>query len=78
MPTITFGPTAKDTVLNEFGYSINAYGEVVDENGELAESILGEPVLASEFAGFVEVDGEPVMVRDDFNEIVAAVEARRT
>lgn len=78
MTAITFGPSAKETILNEFGYSVNAYGEVVDEDDELAESILGEPVTVSEFAGFVKIDGEPVIVRDDFNEICEAVETQRS
>lgn len=69
-PTVTFGPSAAETVIREFGWRVKN-GVIVDiQNGEPIEGFHGGPVEIENFGGIVkDEDGEPTPIRDNFADI---------
>ncbi|AGM11555.1 hypothetical protein M199_gp111 [Halogranum tailed virus 1] len=79
MPEITFGPSATETILEVFNWHVDSDGYVRDENGEYAP-VKGDSkrVTKEHVGGIVKGDdGEPVILRDNFCDIVDYVEDER-
>lgn len=72
-PTVTFGPSAIEDIIKAFNWTVDEGGVVVDEDNISAPSFHGEPVEISEVGGIVNVDGEPVLIRDNFADMVEYV-----
>ena len=68
-PEITFGPSATETVLEEFGKTVDEEQYIIDkETEERVESYYkGEEIHIDEFGGVIE--GSVGFIKDDFAEI---------
>lgn len=77
-PTITFGPSAAETVIQPFGWETDAEGTITDESGEPVDATDGEPIEITELGGIVpDESGEPTPIRDDFVSISEFVKSRQ-
>lgn len=77
-PTITFGPSAAETVIEEFGWEVDEEGYITSESDVRVAATDGEEIQVEDLGGIVEDDsGNPVPLRDDFLSIVNHVIDRK-
>ena len=75
-PTVTFGPTAAETILTELGFDVNEDGIIIDETGDPVPTINHPKVAIEDLGGFVESENETIIpVKDDFTEIHEVVKS---
>ncbi|WP_152418124.1 MULTISPECIES: hypothetical protein [unclassified Haloferax] len=72
-PEITFGPSATETVLEQFGKTVDEENYIIDQETEEREKSYykNEEIHIDEFAGVIE--GSVGFIKDDFTEIHAYV-----
>lgn len=77
MVELTFGPSAAETVLDQFGYEVNDEGVIVyQEDGEPAKTYSGHTITIDELGGIVKnEDGYAVPIRDNFVDIADYVKS---
>ena len=68
-PEITFGPSAAETVLEQFGKTLDEDNYIIDQESEKRVKSLykGEEIHIDEFGGVVE--GSTEFIKDDYAEI---------
>lgn len=65
-PNITFGSSASETVLEQFGKTVDDEGYIIDEEtGERVTTRKGEEIKIGEFGGIGK--GSQIFVKKDFN-----------
>ena len=75
-PDITFGPSAIETVLEQFGKTVDDEGYIVDEEtGEREESNLDNEVTIEDLGGIGK--GSIVFVENDFASVSEYVESKQ-
>lgn len=77
MTEITFGESASRYVIDTLGYSLDPEGYII-EDGERVEDLCGEEVHYTELGGFGKINGENVVVRDNFVSVCEYVEQKHT
>lgn len=75
-PTVTFGPTAVETIIEEFGWTSDPAGVIVDGDGTPVTATDGGELTVAEFGGVVSHNGTPTPIRGDFNALVEHVQQR--
>jgi hypothetical protein len=69
----TFGSSAAGTMVEAFGFRVSERGYIIHEGGELAKSFyLNEGIRIDELAGFLYENGETLLIKDNFVEIIEA------
>lgn len=78
-PQVTFGPSAAETIIEQFGWRVDGQGYIASDDGQsLIKATDGDIINIDELAGIVPgEDGEPTPLRDDFNSIVEHVKRRQ-
>lgn len=73
-PTITFGPSASETVANELGLEVDDEGYLINTETEEREipSDSDEPMTLEEFGGAAA--GSRIFLENDFNSVSAYFE----
>ena len=67
--TVTFDESITENVIDGFGWVVAETGIIMD-GLDPAPRFQGPPVHIDELAGIVEKDGEPVLLRNNFCDIV--------
>lgn len=75
-PKLTFEREAAEAIVEAMGWYVDNTGTIRRENGDTPKSIHGNAVAEEDLAGVITVDGEPVPVTDDFDEVVEVVKKR--
>jgi hypothetical protein len=70
---ITFGSSASETVLEQFGKTVDEEGYIIDEEtGERTTTRQGEEIKIEEFGGIGK--GSEIFVKNNFNSVADFVE----
>lgn len=70
-PRIAFNESAAAFVIEAFGWTTDEHGMIVhEESGDYVETYNGHIIPLASLAGVVQVDGEPVPLRDNFADLV--------
>ena len=77
-PEITFGPSAAETVLEQFGKTVDEEDYIIDQETEdrVESYYKEEEIHIDEFGGLIE--GSTEFIKDDFAEIHEFVKDKET
>lgn len=72
---VTFGPSAAETILEQFGKTLDDEGYIIDEEtGERVESNLGNEITIEELGGIGK--GSQIFIEKDFVSVSKFVESK--